>query len=94
MTEERKVHHVTRVIREDALHIFVVKNPTAVSGTVDICRNFPNARISRTQLPSPTLFIQVQTATKPLPSTLSLDALQNMIRDVFREDIDRLQLPS
>lgn len=59
---------------------------------MNTCTNFQNARSSRIRLPSPTPFIQVQTSTQTLPSTLSLDAFWNMIRDVVREEMDRRQI--
>lgn len=92
MTEEQKIRHVTKGIREDAFQIFVVKKPATVSGIVDMCRDLQNARSSRIRLPSPSPLMT--TSLDSLPPTISLDAIRDMIRDAVREEMDRRQFSS
>lgn len=91
MTEEERIRHVTKGIREDAFQIFVVKSPTTVAGIVEICRVLQNARSSRIRLPSPSP--SMQTCGASLPATLSVDSIRSIIREVVREELGRSQLP-
>lgn len=96
MTEEHKVHHVTIGIRVAGFQNFELKNTTTVSGIVDICRNFQNARSSRIWLPSLAQFMQIQTDISEITvfSFSFFDGLRNVIRDMDQEEMDRHQLPS
>lgn len=90
MPEPVKINHIMKGISQEAFQFLVTKSPSTVQQLVELCQALQDATNNHVRRPPVTAYGQTNL---PAIESANIDSLRSLIRDIVREELQRLATP-